>query len=220
MKTLLSWSSGKDSAWALHILRQTPGIDVVGLLTTITETFDRVSMHGTRTSLLRAQAEAAGLPIEIVPIPYPCPNEIYESRMGEFVGRARAAGIEAIAFGDLFLQDIRAYREARLAGSGLTPLFPLWQSETTELARHMIASGLEARIVTLDPRVMPRHLAGRAFDLSLLDDLPAGVDPCAENGEFHTFACNGPMFSRPIACTVGETVERDGFVFTDLIAIE
>lgn len=217
MKTLLSWSSGKDAAWALHLLRQRTDVNVVGLVTTINAAFDRVAMHGVRRALVEAQAEAVGLPLYLLPIPYPCPNETYEAVMGAFVARQVAEGVQAMAFGDLFLEDIRRYREARLAGTGLEPIFPVWGIETGRLAREMIAAGLVAHIACLDPRKLPVHLAGRRFDSALLDALPAGVDPCAENGEFHTFACAGPMFRRPVPVTVGETVIRDGFVYCDLL---
>ena len=217
MRTLLSWSTGKDSAWALHTLRRQPDVTVVGLVTTINEAFDRVAMHGVRRELLEAQAEAAGLPLHVLPIPNPCPNEVYERIMGAFVARQAAKGVEAMAFGDLFLEDIRRYRETRLAGTGIAPLFPLWGLDTAGLARDMIGGGLEAYISCVDPRKLPAHFAGRRFDLDLLSELPADVDPCAENGEFHTFACAGPMFARPISVEVGETVTRDGFVFCDLI---
>jgi uncharacterized protein (TIGR00290 family) len=217
MKTLLSWSTGKDSAWALHLLRQRADIELVGLVTTINAAFGRVAMHGVRRALVEAQAEAAGLPLHVLPIPYPCPNETYEAVMGEFVARQIAEGVEAMAFGDLFLEDIRRYRETKLAGTGITPLFPVWGLDTARLARDMISAGLVAHIACLDPRKLPASLAGRRFDLDLLAELPAGVDPCAENGEFHTFACAGPMFRRPIPVTVGEPVTRDGFVFCDLV---
>ena len=217
MRTLLSWSSGKDSAWSLHVLRQQLDVTVVGLVTTINAAFDRVAMHGVRRALLEAQAEAAGLPLHVLPIPHPCPNADYERIMGAFVAQQAAAGVEAIAFGDLFLEDIRRYREEKLAGSGIVPLFPLWDLETRRLAREMIAGGLEAYVTCVDPRKLPTTFAGRRFDLCLLADLPAGVDPCAENGEFHTFACAGPMFTRPIAVKTGEIVTRDGFVFCDVM---
>ncbi len=216
MKTILSWSSGKDSAWALHILRQDPAVEVVGLLVTINDAFDRVAMHGVRRSLVEAQARAAGLPLCMVSIPYPCPNETYQARMAAFVAQAKSAGVEAIAFGDLFLEDVRAYREEKLAGSGLAPLFPLWGRQTTELARDMTEGGLRARIVCLDPRQIDRNLIGREFDPALLAVLPTGVDPCGERGEFHTFAYAGPMFAAPIPIAAGDIVERDGFVFADL----
>jgi len=217
MRTLLSWSTGKDSAWSLHVLRQRPDVTVVGLVTTINAAFDRVAMHGVRRALLEAQAEAAGLPLHVLEIPYPCPNADYERIMGAFVAEQAAEGIEAMAFGDLFLEDIRRYRETKLAGTGIAPLFPLWGSATGRLARDMIAGGLEAYVTCVDPRKMPASFAGRRFDLDLLADLPAGVDPCAENGEFHTFASAGPMFARPIAVRTGEVVTRDGFVFCDVM---
>jgi uncharacterized protein (TIGR00290 family) len=217
MRTLLSWSTGKDSAWALHTLRRRPDVTVVGLVTIINEAFDRVAMHGVRRELLEAQAEAAGLPLHVLPIPNPCPNEVYERIMGAFVASQAAAGVKAMAFGDLFLEDIRRYREARLAGTGIAPLFPLWGLDTARLARDMIAGGLEAYVTCVDSSKLPARFAGRRFDLDLLSELPVGVDPCAENGEFHTFACAGPMFSRPIEVEVGETVTRDGFVFCDVI---
>ena len=217
MRTLLSWSTGKDSAWALHVLRRRHELTVVGLVTTVNETFDRVAMHGVRRSLLEAQAEAAGLPLHVLPIPYLCPNEVYERTMGAFVARQVAEGVEAMAFGDLFLEDIRRYRETRLGGTGIAPLFPLWGLDTAQLARDMIAGGLEAYVTCVDPSKLPPDFAGRRFDLDLLSELPADVDPCAENGELHTFACAGPMFSRPIAVDLGETVTRDGFVFCDLV---
>lgn len=217
MKTLLSWSTGKDSAWALHVLRQTPGIEIVGLLSSINEEADRVSMHGVRRTLAEAQAKATGLPLHIVSLPSPCSNEVYEERMSAFVAEAREAGVEAMAFGDLFLADIRAYREERLRGSGIAPLFPLWERDTRQLARDMISSGLKARVVSLDPRAIARDLIGREFDADLLDDLPSTADPCGENGEFHTFAYAGPMFDAPIDVTTGAIVERDGFVFADLV---
>ncbi len=211
------WSSGKDSAWALHVARAQGEVDVVGLLTTLTEPYQRVSMHGARMELVRAQAREAGLPLQEVPIPAPCPNEVYETRMAEAMGRAKADGVTHVVFGDLFLQDVRAYREANLAKVGITPVFPLWGRTTWLLAREMLAGGLRANLVCIDPRQTPRELAGRAFDWGLLAEFPAGIDPCGENGEFHTFAWDGPMFARPIPVRVGDTVEREGFVFTDLM---
>jgi len=217
MKILVSWSSGKDSAWMLHVLR-TEGIGTpAALLTTINEAADRVAMHGVRTELLRAQAEAAGLPLVIVSIPSPCPNDVYEERMAAACRAAVADGFTHVAFGDLFLEDIRRYREERLAASGLVPLFPLWNRPTPALAREMIAGGLEARLTSVDPRAIPASFAGRAFDRSLLADLPATTDPCGERGEFHTCVTAGPMFSRPIPAVPGVVVERDGFVFADLL---
>jgi uncharacterized protein (TIGR00290 family) len=216
MKVLLSWSSGKDSAWALHVLRQDPRVHVAALLTTISEVFDRVAMHAVRRPLVEAQAASAGLPLWPVAIPSPCPNEIYEERMRAAVSRARAEGFTHAAFGDLFLEDVRRYREARLAGTGIAPLFPLWHRPTRALADEMIASGLGAVLTCVDPRHLDRRFAGRTFDATLLDDLPDAIDPCGERGEFHTFCYAGPMLARPIPVTPGEVVDRDGFVFADL----
>lgn len=216
MKTILSWSSGKDCAYALHVLRQDAAHDVVGLLTTMNAAFDRVAMHGVRREIVEAQARAAGLPLLTISLPWPCSNDDYEHLMSAFVAEQVASGVEAIAFGDLFLEDIRAYREAKLAGTGLTPMFPLWGRPTDQLARDMIASGLRARLATVDPSKLNANFAGREFDANLLRDLPAGVDPCGENGEFHTCVTAGPMFSAPLSVEVGETVIRDGFAFADL----
>ena len=218
MKTLVSWSSGKDSAWMVHTLRQRGDVEIGALLTTINEAAQRVAMHAVRVEVLQAQAEALGYPLWMVPIPSPCPNEVYEDRMREAVARAVAEGFSHAAFGDLFLADIRNYREERLAGSGLTPLFPLFgtDADTPALARTMIAAGLRARITCLNPKVMDRSFAGREFDAALLADLPAAIDPCAERGEFHTCAYDGPMFNHVVPVETGITVERDGFVFTDL----
>ena len=218
MKVLVSWSSGKDSAWMLHVLKQEHPGTVQGLLTTTNEAFDRVAMHAVRRSLLEAQAGAAGVPLHVVPLPWPCSNEQYEARMGAAVREFVAAGFTHVAFGDLFLEDVRRYREERLAGTGLTPLFPLWKTKSTaDLAQEMIDGGLEARLTCVDPRVLDRAFAGRRFDATLLRDLPAGVDPCGERGEFHSFAYAGPMFSAPIAVRPAEVVDRDGFVFCDLV---
>jgi uncharacterized protein (TIGR00290 family) len=216
-KALISWSSGKDSAFSLHEIRRAGQYDVVGALTTVTETFDRVSIHGVRREILQAQLDAAGLPPRIVPIPYPCPNAIYEARMGDEVARAVQDGISHIIFGDLFLADIRAYREQKLQGTGITPVFPLWDRPTLPLARAMIASGLEAYLATVDLKKLPVEFAGRKFDAQLLAELPDGVDPCGENGEFHTCVVAGPIFSRRIAVAVGERVERDGYGYCDLV---
>ena len=216
MKILVSWSSGKDSAWMLHVLNQQSPGSVAALLTTVNEAYDRVAMHGVRTSVLRAQADAARLPLITASIPSPCSNEIYEERMRAVVSEAVAAGFTHVAFGDLFLEDVRKYREDRLAGTGLQALFPLWSKPTAALAREMIAAGLEARLTCVDPRAVPADLAGRRFDLDLLAELPAGVDPCGERGEFHTCVLAGPMFSTRIEASAGEVVERDGFVFADL----
>jgi uncharacterized protein (TIGR00290 family) len=215
MRVLVSWSSGKDCAWSLHLLRQQPGIEIVGLLTTINAEFDRVAMHGTRRSVLEAQAAAAGLPLWAIPLPWPCSNEIYEERMAEACHRAIEENVDAIAFGDLFLRDIRAYREKQLKDTGLEPLFPLWEIPTAELAQQMIAGGLRAKVVCVDSRQLDASFAGRDFDAELLRDLPAGVDPCGENGEFHSCVYDGPVFSRPIALEAGEAVNRDGFVYSD-----
>ena len=214
-RVLLSWSSGKDSAWTLHVLRQQPDVEVVGLLTTLNTEFDRVAMHSTRHSVLKAQAEVAGVPLWTVPLPWPCSNEIYEARMAEACRRAVDEGVDAIAFGDLFLADVRAYREERLKPTGLEPLFPLWGIPTDELSRTMIAGGLRARVVCVDPKKLPTSFAGREFDESFLADLPPGTDPCAERGEFHTCVYAGPMFTSPLNLQAGEVVERDGFVFAD-----
>jgi uncharacterized protein (TIGR00290 family) len=215
-KLLLSWSSGKDSAWALHCLRQRGEFDIAGLLTTFNQAFDRVAMHSTRRALVEAQARAAGLPLHAVPLPWPCSNEQYESAMRQACESAVASGIDTMAFGDLFLEDVRRYREERLEGTGLTPVFPVWGLDTRRLAEEMIASGLRARLVCIDPKKLPREFAGRDFDADLLRNLPAGVDPCGENGEFHSFVFAGPMFSEPIPVESGEVVERDGFVFADV----
>jgi uncharacterized protein (TIGR00290 family) len=215
-KTLVSWSSGKDSAWMVHVLRQRGDAELAGVLTTVNEAVRRVAMHAVRVDVLQAQADALALPLWQIPIPSPCSNEVYERAMAAAVGRAVDAGFTHIAFGDLFLEDIRRYREEKLAGTRLTPMFPLFGMDTTRLAREMIGAGLRARITCLDPKVLDRSFAGREFDASLLDDLPATVDPCGERGEFHTCAYAGPMFSRAIPVDTGVTVERDGFVFADL----
>jgi uncharacterized protein (TIGR00290 family) len=216
MKTLVSWSSGKDSAWMVHVLR-TRGVPIAALLTTVNEAADRVAMHAVRTDLVEAQAEAIGVPLWRVPIPSPCPNEVYERAMAAAVARAVAEGFTHVAFGDLFLEDIRQYREQRLAGTGLTPIFPLFGADTSALAREMMAAKLRARLTCVNPKHLPREFAGRDFEPALLAELPPSVDPCGENGEFHTFAYDGPMFARPIPIATGITMERDGFVFTDIL---
>jgi uncharacterized protein (TIGR00290 family) len=216
-RVLLAWSSGKDSAWSLHVLRRRGDVEVVGLLTTLNQLHDRVAMHAVRRTLLQAQARAAGLPLSIVSIPSPCSNEQYEAAMAAAIDEARLGGVEGVAFGDLFLEDIRRYRERQMAPTGLELFFPLWGRPTDVLAREMIAGGLQARLTCVDPRVLPPSFAGRAFDASLLADLPPGVDPCGENGEFHTFAWDGPMFDHPVRIEPGEVVARDGFFFADLI---
>lgn len=217
MKILVSWSSGKDSAWMLHVMRSAQPEAVHGLLTTTNEAFDRVAMHGVRREVLEAQASAVGLPLRIVPLPWPCSNEEYERRMGVAVATAVADGFTHVAFGDLFLEGVRRYREARLAGTGLAPLFPIWKTASTaDLARAMVAGGLSARVSTVDPRALDASFAGRIFDANLLAELPASVDPCGERGEFHTCVTAGPMFAHTVAVTVGETVIRDGFAFADI----
>ena len=215
-KTLLSWSSGKDSAWALHLLRSDPALEVVGLFTTINERFARVAMHAVRVELLRAQAAAVGLPLLEVGLPWPCSNEQYEAVMARAIAEARASGITVMAFGDLFLEDIRQYRVQKLEGTGIRPVFPLWAQPTDELARTMVNAGLRARLTCVDPRALSPSFAGREFDAALLADLPPAVDACGERGEFHSFAYAGPMFRQPLAIQTGEVVERDGFVFADL----
>jgi uncharacterized protein (TIGR00290 family) len=215
-KTLISWSSGKDSAWTLHLLQQSGEYEIAGLLTTMNAEFDRVAMHGTRRELVEAQAEAAGLPLRTIPLPWPCSNEQYEAAMRDACAQAVADGIEVMGFGDLFLEDVRKYREDKLAGSGLTPVFPLWGKPTRELVREMLAAGVKARIVCVDPKQLSREFAGRDLDEALLDAMPEGVDPCAERGEFHTVAYAGPMFRRAIPIESGEVVVRDGFVFADV----
>lgn len=216
-QALLSWSSGKDAAWALQVLRQVGEVEVVGLLTATNATFERVAMHGVREALLEAQAEAVGLPLWKVPLPWPCSNEAYRARMAQVCSEAVAQGIEAMAFGDLFLEDIREYRVQNLAGTALRPLFPIWHSDTATLARDMVAAGLKASLVCVDPRALEPSFAGRAFDAELLAELPPTVDPCGERGEFHTFAWDGPMFRQAVQVRGGEVVERDGFVFADLV---
>jgi uncharacterized protein (TIGR00290 family) len=216
-KVLISWSSGKDSAWMLHRVRESGTYEIGALLTTVNEAVDRVAMHAVRLSLLEAQAHAVGVPLWTVPIPASCTNEIYEQRVGEAVRHAVAEGFTHVAFGDLFLDDVRQYREARLAGSGLTPVFPLWAQPTDALARDMIGGGLRAKITCVDPRVLHGAYAGREYDAGFLQGLPPSVDPCGERGEFHTFAYAGPMFTSPISIVNGDIVERDGFVFADLM---
>jgi uncharacterized protein (TIGR00290 family) len=220
MKILVSWSTGKDSAWMLHVLQQQYLGAAAGLLTTTNQAFDRVAMHAVRRELLEAQAASAGLPLRVVPLPWPCSNEQYESIMGDAVKGFVAEGFTHVAFGDLFLEDVRNYRISRLAGSGLEPLFPIWKTKTTrELAEEMIEAGVRARLTCVNPKKLDRSFAGRVFDRSLLADLPAAVDPCGENGEFHSFACAGPMFKTPVDVELGDVVERDGFVFADLLHV-
>ena len=216
MRILVSWSSGKDSAWMLHVLKQDATAEIGGLLTTMNEEFDRVAMHAVRRRLVEAQAEAAGVPLRTVPLPWPCTNDEYESRMRAAVSQAVSEGFTHVAFGDLFLEDVRKYREDRLAGTGLTPLFPIWGIPTDQLATQMVESGLRSVLTCINPKHLDRSFAGRQFDRSLLADLPAGVDRCGERGEFHSFAWDGPMFNHPVTISVGEVVDRDGFVFADL----
>jgi uncharacterized protein (TIGR00290 family) len=213
---LVSWSSGKDSAWMLHVLRQDPSIEIGGLLTTMNEQFDRVAMHAVRRTLVEEQARAAGVPLRTVSLPWPCTNEQYEARMSAAVSQAVADGFSHVAFGDLFLEDVRRYREEKLAGSGLAPLFPIWGARTDQLAAEMVDSGLRSVLTCVNPKHLDRSFAGRQFDRSLIADLPDGVDKCGERGEFHSFAWDGPMFGRAIAINIGEVVERDGFIFADL----
>lgn len=216
-KAWLAWSSGKDSAWSLHTVRQTGDFEIVALLTTINRTHGRVAMHAVRESLVEMQAAAAGLPLVKVPIPALCRNEDYELAMSEAMARARDEQVRHVVFGDLFLEDIRAYREKQLASCGMTGVFPLWRRDTRRLAVEMIEGGLTAYLTCVDPAKLDRSFAGRHFDAKFLGALPQGIDPCGENGEFHTFACGGPMFRRPIPVSKGEIVERDGFVFADLL---
>ncbi len=217
MKTLVSWSTGKDSAWALHRLRQTPGIEIAGLFTTVNAAHGRVAMHAVRRELLQAQAAAAQLPLHEIEIPDPCSDEVYEATMGSFVAGMKEAGVTAMAFGDLFLADVRAYRERMLSGSGVTPIFPIWGADTRVLASHMIDAGVVAHLTCIDPARLPRHCAGSVFDRKFLAALPADVDPCGENGEFHTFVSAGPMFAAPVPVQSGAVVERGGFLFADLL---
>ena len=216
-KVLLSWSSGKDSVWALHLLRQQPDLEVAALLTTFNSAADRVAMHAVRRALVETQAGRTGIPMWSVELPWPCSNAEYEERMRGLWQRAVTEGITAVAFGDLFLQDIRDYRERQLQGTGLEPLFPVWQIPTAQLARDLIGAGVRAKLTCVDPSQLDRSFAGRDYDRALLDALPPGIDPCGENGEFHTFVYDAPVFSRPVAVRMGEIVERDGFVFADVL---
>lgn len=219
-RLLLSWSSGKDSAWSLYRLQREGGYEIAGLVTTVNDAFNRVAMHAVRVELLEAQALAAGLPLWRVPLPYPCANAEYERAMGALIERARADGVTHMAFGDLFLEDVRRYRENQLADTGITPVFPLWGMNTAALALDMLRGGLKAVITCVDPRQLSREFVGHDFDEKLLAALPALADPCGENGEFHTFCHAGPMFRGPIAIRRGEMVERDGFVYADVLPAE
>lgn len=214
-KTWLSWSSGKDAAWALHVLRQSAVHEVTGLFTTVNSEFDRVAMHAVRVELLRQQAQAVGLPLYLIEIPYPCSDAQYAAVMADFVARAGNDGVRCMAFGDLFLQDVRSYREERMRGTGIEAVFPLWGRPTRPLLAEMLAGGLRACLTCVDPRVLPAEFAGRELTPELLDSMPSGVDPCGENGEFHSFVFDGPMFAHPLDLEMGEVVERDGFVFAD-----
>jgi diphthamide synthase (EF-2-diphthine--ammonia ligase) len=214
---LIAWSSGKDSAWALYEARRSGDYNVVGGLTTVTDTFARVSMHGVREALLLSQLDAAGLEPIIVRIPYPCPNETYEREMAAAMAAAKARGVTHMIFGDLFLEDVRAYRERQLVGTGITPVFPLWRRPTAALAREMITAGVQANLAVVDLKKLPACFAGRHYNIDLLDEFPADADPCGENGEFHSFVSAGPMLKDRIAVSVGDTVEREGFAFADLL---
>ncbi|NOY90995.1 MAG: adenine nucleotide alpha hydrolase [Deltaproteobacteria bacterium] len=216
----MAWSSGKDSAWALHVSQRSEAFEVVGVLTTLTEPYERVSMHGVREELLDLQLAALGLPCTKVRIPSPCSNEAYQRQMADALAELRAEGVSHVIFGDLFLQDIRAYRETQLASVGMQGVFPLWQRDTEELVREMLGSGLRAVITCVDPRALSQDFAGRLLDEALLDELPDAVDPCGENGEFHSVVIAGPMLTSPIAVEVGDVVEREGFVFADVIPVE
>jgi uncharacterized protein (TIGR00290 family) len=218
-KVALSWSSGKDSAWTLHLLRQQPDIQVMALITALNSEAGRVAMHAVRRELVQAQAERTGIPLWAVELPWPCSNLEYEDRMRTLCQRATAEGVTAVAFGDLFLQDVRDYRIRQLQGSGLEPLFPVWQIPTGQMSRDLIAAGVKAKVTCVDPSKVAKSFAGREYDLSLLNALPAGADPCGENGEFHTFVYDAPVFSHPIGVRNGALVERDGFVFADLLPI-
>ena len=213
----LAWSSGKDAAWALHVVRERGQVEIAALLTTVTEDYARVSMHAVREELVRAQADSMGLPLHVVRIPKDCTDEVYREKMRSVMLEAKSEGVTEVVFGDVFLEDVRAYRESRLAEVDMTARFPLWGRDTHQLARDMTAGGLRAYVTCLDPRVVPRELAGRAFDEDFLAALPESVDPCGERGEFHTFVRDGPMFSKPLDVEAGETVEREGFVFTDIV---
>lgn len=217
-KTLISWSSGKDSAWALYILRQDPNIEVVGLFCTVNKMFDRITMHGVRSELLKEQAASVGLPLDIIAIPYPCSNDEYVEIMKAFIITAKEKDIECFAFGDLFLEHVRSYREALLQESGIAPLFPIWGISTKTLSQQMVASGLKAVITCINADQFSQEYAGREYNESFLEDIPNNIDPCGENGEFHSFAFDGPMFQYPIKVIPGETIRRDGAFFTDLLS--
>jgi uncharacterized protein (TIGR00290 family) len=216
-RTLLSWSTGKDSAWALYLLRQDPGIEILGLFTVMNEEFNRVSMHSTRRELLQRQADAVGLPLQTINLPDPCTNEQYDTIMRQFVTESAANEVKYMAFGDLLLEDIRQYREDQLKGTGIEPAFPLWGNPTRELAEHMLSAGLDAYVSSVDLKKLPLRFAGRKWSRELIAELPQDCDPCGENGEMHTIVVGGPMFRRPISISVGQIVERDGFAYADII---
>ena len=216
-KTLLSWSSGKDSAWALHLLLQQQDVEVVGLFCTFNEKFERGAMHAVRNELIIQQAERTGLPLQLIPIPFPCSDAEYKKIMGDFIEQAKSQEIDSIAFGDLFLEGIRSYREENLAGTGIKPLFPLWGIPTNELSKEMVRGGLRAKVTCIDPKHLPAEFAGHEYDNAFLEKIPDNVDPCGENGEFHSFVYDGPMFHGKVNVCLGETVTRDGFMFTDLL---
>jgi uncharacterized protein (TIGR00290 family) len=218
-RTLLSWSSGKDSAWALHVLRQNPGIELLGLFTVMNKKYSRVSMHATRLELLQVQTNAVGLPLQIIDLPDPCTNEEYEAVMGHFVADSSDRGVECMAFGDLFLEDIRKYRENQLKATGIEPAFPLWGIPTKELADQMLSAGLEAYVSSVDLRNLPSRFAGQKWSKDLIEDFPEDCDPCGENGEIHTVAVGGPMFQKSVSVRVGEVVERKGFAYADIIPL-
>jgi len=218
-KVLLSWSSGKDSAWALHLLQQQPDVQVAAMVTTFNSAANRVAMHAVRRALVETQAQRVRIPLWPVELPWPCSNPEYEERMRAACLRASAEGITAVAFGDLFVQDIRDYRVQQLQGTGLEALFPVWQIPTAQLGRDMIAAGLKAKLTCVDPAKLQKSFAGRDYDLRLLEALPPAIDPCGENGEFHTFVYNAPVFSSPISVRTGEVVERDGFIFADVLPV-
>lgn len=219
-KTLLSWSSGKDSAWALHVLRQDADTELVGLFTTLNERYDRVNMHATSAAMLRCQARAAGMPLREVRLPDPCSMESYSEIMRRFMSECLREGVERVAFGDLFLEDIREYREKQLAGTGIEPVFPLWGRPTRELAAEMLAGGVKAYVSSVDLEKLSACFVGQAWTRELLAEYPPGCDPCGENGETHTVVVNGPMFARPIPVRVGEIVQRDGFAYADVLPLE
>lgn len=216
-KTLVSWSSGKDSAWTLYKLQQQQEFEVVGLFCTFNKKYERGAMHAVRNELIRQQTESIGLPLELIPIPDPCNDSEYKAIMANFIAQVKSQEIEYIAFGDLYLKDIRRYREDSLAGTGITPLFPLWQIPTDKLSNDMVNSGLRAKISCIDPNLMPLSFAGHEYDNTFLKQIPSNIDPCGENGEFHSFVYDGPMFNHKINISIGEVVARNGFVYTDIL---